>query len=611
MARSLSIAPCESFSPALLRSEPAALASWIRYRLAKWLLNAPVRKSGWTYPSTSHYASGNILVGRDQATFALEREDQKVEIVYHFAGAGFMIGSRIPFTMMQTMPSPKGSNDLFILGEVTGDGDQENLDRLGITNKNCMLIDLRTLLDAEVTHRGHGIAGSALLLGVSPSLQADFSRLAAYSRRLSNLANQPISRQTVYTPGLRSEWNPTNVMGMGGVDPRAIYEDVEIIFSHHDFRAVLFFGGLQGTANTGSVAFMGQITNAANDDKGALPKAVSTIGKALLANLNQGSKGLQAGLIDQAKGMVAKAIPDANVRKAVSFGLGEIGKSKKEIEADLIGKGKGFIDSKLPDGFGKKAFDFAVDHIGKSKKEIEKDLFHDVVGGFKGKIDGKLPDGFMKKVVDFGIDHAGENLKELKASAVGVLKDKASELGKAYWDAHQDQLLQYKFPALATAAIAIASNKNARTLAGQFPSVERAIFSELGDKLNLPPVASTFLKDNAAAIVSGDWKGVAQVAISNELGGGGFGNQAAAVALEKLTGQPVTSTALKLLGGQGLKTLFDGGAPVVASGKAGDAAVTGVSATHVNVKGPTGLAKVLSHGDFFGAYDMVASPGVQ
>ncbi len=612
MTRSLSIAPCESFSPALLRSEPAALAAWIRYRLAKWLINAPMRRSGWSYPSTTHYSQGDLQIGRDQSTFMLERDGVQLEIIYHFAGAGFVIGSRIPFTMMQALPSPKGTNELFILGDVTGDGDAEHLDRLGI-GKTCALIDLRSLLASEVVHRGHGVAGVALLLGVSPQLHADFSRLAAYSRRLTALANQPITRQTVYTPGLRTEWNPTNVMAMGGIDTRAIYEDVEIIFSHHEFRACLFFGGVKGTTNAGSVAYMGHILNPVSDDRGALPppNPLASIGKAVLGNLGQGSKGLQAGLVGEAKALIDKAIPNANVRKVVDFALGEVGKSKAEIQKDLIGQAKGFVDSKLPDGLGKKAFDFAVDHIGASKKDIEKDLINQVAGNFKDKIDSQIHSPFLKKVVDFGIDHAGENGKELKASALGALKDEATSLGKSYWDSHKEQLLKYKYPAIAVAAAAIVSSKDLQKLVkGQLPNIEKTVLTEVGGRLGLPAPVSSFIKDNAEAIVKGDWQSLAKTAISNELGGGGFGNQAAAILLEKMTGQPVTSTAVKILGAQGLKLLFDSSAPVVASGKGGEAAVTAVTASQVKVQGPTGVVTALSHGDFLSAFDMVASPGI-
>ena len=94
MSRALSLSSCESFSPALLRSEPAALAAWIRFKLAKWLISAPLKKSGWVYgESGSPAAHGSVHVGGgDGGKIHLHREDHKIELVYHFPGNGFELG---------------------------------------------------------------------------------------------------------------------------------------------------------------------------------------------------------------------------------------------------------------------------------------------------------------------------------------------------------------------------------------------------------------------------------------------------------------------------------------------------------------------------------------
>jgi hypothetical protein len=539
MSRALSLSSCESFSPALLRSEPAALAAWIRFKLAKWLISAPLKKSGWVYgDSQSPAAHGSVHVGgADGGKIQLSREAEKIELVYHFPGNGYELGMAIPHTMMQQLPCPKGSTQLWLNeGEdLTGDGQQTHLDPLGIT-RSCVLLDLTRMLDANVNQRAAGTAGCALLFGVRPGLAADFARLAMYSRRLSSIVANPISRSVTYVPGLRSEWNPIDRnIDAGGLDTRAIKEDVELIFSQYGFRSVIFFATVQGTAHARSVAYTGRVSNPVEDDRGALPE------------------------------------PAKNLLK---FGLGEIGKSKAQIEKDLIGK---------------------------------------VAGSFKDKIDGAVSNPLAKQGVDFLVGHAGENLKQLQTSAIAGLKAKGEELGKSFLDAHKDELLQFKYPAAAIAAIAIVENKNVRSLAtnalqGQLPNIAKTVFDDAGNKLGLPTSATDFLKSNAGAIVKGDWQSLAKSAVAKEIGGGAFGNQAAAIVLEKMTGKAVTTTSLESLGAQGLMKMLGNG-PVVAAGKAGEAAVTGASAAGVSIATAAG-AKQLSHEEFSGAYDTVASPGI-
>ncbi len=568
MSRALSLSSCESFSPALLRSEPAALAAWIRFKLAKWLISAPLKKSGWVYgESGSPAAHGSVHVGGgDGGKIHLHREDQKIELVYHFPGNGFELGMAIPHTMMQQLPCPKGSTQLWLNeGEdVTGDGHQEKLDPLGIT-RCCVLLDFTRMLDANVNQRASGTAGCAVLFGVRPGLAADLSRLAMYSRRLSNIVASPISRSVTYVPGLRSEWTPMNrAIDGGGIDTRAIKEDVELIFSQYGFRSVIFFANVQGTAHSRSVAYVGRISNPVEDDRGALPDP-------------------------------------QQVKNLLKFGLEQVGKSKKEIEQNLAGKAEEFLDGKIKNENLKKVVDFGLEHVGSNKKEMGKDLINQVAGSYKDKIDGMVSNPIAKKIVDFGIDHAGENLNELKTSAV-----------EAVLVANKDLIRNANFPSVAVAAIAIAGNKQVRSLAGQaiqLPDIARTIFDEAGNRLGLPTNATSFLKDNAAAVMRGDWETIAIGAVSNKLGGGTLGNQAAAIALEKITGQPVTSASLQQLGAQGLIRLLDK-SPVVASGKAGEAAVTAASASGVTVATAAGSQQV-SHEEFGGAYDTVASPGLE
>lgn len=545
MPRALSLSPYESFSPALLRSEPAALAAWIRYRMARWLIGAPLRKSGWNYTPTSTDAGTSMHVGgADGGKFTLLKEDRVVDLTYVFPGGGFEIGMPIPQTMLEMLPAPKGSAELW-LQEGSGDGDQNNLEELGI-RKDCVLIDLGRLLGSQVNGRGAGFTGALLLLGIKPELMADFTKLAMYTRRLAAIADAPISRHARYTPGLFTEQIPVDRLGEGGVDTRAIYEDAEFVFSHYAFRAAIFFGNVEGTLDPHSVAYAGRITNPVVDDRGMVPKP---------------GVGPQIG----------------NVQKAVSFALGEVGKSPSEIKKDLIGAAAGQIKDKI-----------------------------------------NVTNPVLSKVVDFGLDHAGENLKDLKASAISDVTDQLKSAGKDFLVAHKDQLLPFKYPAVAVAAVAIAENKNIRNMAisaakNQLPGLEKTVFNAAGQRLGLPSGATTFLSDNANSIVQGDWHTVAQNALANQLGGGGFANQAAAVVLEKMTGQAVTTKSLETLGAQGLKGLLDKG-PVVASGKAGDAAVTGLTKNAAGqnlVSLHNGQApSVMPHEDFVQSYDTVATPGI-
>ena len=75
-----------------------------------------------------------------------------------------------------------------------------------------------------------------------------------------------------------------------------------------------------------------------------------------------------------------------------------------------------------------------------------------------------------------------------------------------------------------------------------------------------------------------------------------------------MTGQPVTSHALQSLGAQALKAMLDKG-PVVASGKAGEAAVTGATSSGVTVATANGASE-MSHEEFKGGYSTVATPGL-
>ena len=100
----LSLAPCESFNPALLASEPAALAAWLRYRLARWLIGAPLKKSGWAYRTTSADGRASITVGgAHDGKFELFRDADVVELEYVFSGQGFEVGMTIPHEMQQTL----------------------------------------------------------------------------------------------------------------------------------------------------------------------------------------------------------------------------------------------------------------------------------------------------------------------------------------------------------------------------------------------------------------------------------------------------------------------------------------------------------------------------
>jgi hypothetical protein len=578
----LCLSPCESFSPSMLRSEPAALAPWIRFRLAKWLLGAKVTASDWT---SVHGDQTKIEVGTDTGTIDLARTAKAPMQLHYKLGPemALEIGAPVPYAMRRLLRPPRDTDRVYLVGD--NYNDEQHGDTLGVT-RSFLAIDLYRLLDLPPTDLGNGAAGGVLLFGVKPELRANLARLASYSRRMASLTDEQLPRLTTNVPGLRSEWASPTRTGQVGADARAIHEELELIFATYPFRSMVFVGSLMGAINDKAVGYFGEIDNPTEDG------ATNTY---------------RAPIMDKIRGLVSP------IKKVLSFALGEVGKSKAEIEKDVTGQAKELLDAKITDPNLKKVTDFALGEVGKSPADIKKDLLKNVAGEVKGKLDAVVTNPLAKKVVDFGLDHATETGKELKASALGELKDEAKGLATQFWTDHKDQLMQYKYEAAAVAAIAIAENKQVRDFAvsqvkANLPDIAKTVFNAAGDKLHLPAGATDFLKNNASAIVSGDWQSLAKSAISTELGGGGFGNQAAAVVLEKLTGQPVTSQALKILGAQGLKALLDKG-PVVAAGKAGEAAVTGATDTAVQVKTATGAAQ-LSHSDFAASYDTVASPGL-
>jgi type VI secretion system secreted protein VgrG len=310
----------------------------------------------------------------------------------------------------------------------------------------------------------------------------------------------------------------------------------------------------------------------------------------------------------------------ANAKEAAKFALDQVGKSREEIKQNLISEVAGKVKENLhiDNPVAKKVVEFGLDHAGQNSKELKAAA----IGDLKGALKSKLPfdDPLAKKVVDFGIDHAGESGKQIKAAALsaieGDLKTTLTDKAKAYGAQLLKDHPALKYPAVAVAAAAIAKNKNVRDWAiarAEGSNAVKTVFNEAGERIGVPKGATSFLFEHAEALRSGDYAGIAKDALAQQLGGGAFANQAANIVLEKITGQPVTSAAIKQVGAQGLKVLIDKW-PAVASGPSGDAAVTGVTT------GANGAAAVvvhdgvseseMPHAAFEERYDTVSSPGL-
>jgi hypothetical protein len=425
------------------------------------------------------------------------------------------------------------------------------------------------LADAQITRTGKGTTCAAMLLGVKPELRADLGRLAVYTRRLRDLASRPMSRQVTYTPGiLRTEWTPVERAVEGGVDLRAIQEEVEFIFSHHAFRGVIFFPTLRGAGSSGEGAvYLGLITNMSEDDKGAVPKPQSIANKAApLAQALKKPGQVENSMLQQAKQSLDQKLPllqNRQVQQLSSFGLGELGPRPTPI-GQVVGLGQ----------------------------------------------QGSGASGYLGKAADLGLHELMSGGRNLKGDLLG------SATGLAMNNMFSGQVNNVVAPA----AIALVSSRNVNQLLtneiGANAPLAGVAFNDLGQKIGVPAPANAFLLGNAPAILRGDWQTLTTSAALSQLGGGPVTRMAAGAVMEKMLGQPTTTSALVRLGAPGLKSIVDSGNPVVASGKAGSAAVTGM-ATDPTTGAPTTVTvhdgaapKTLSMPDFMSKFSTISSVGI-
>ncbi len=231
--------PYESFSPTLLRSDPAALAAWIRHRFVRWLTGVALTKTKWTYTTTKELLVPVGTRGADVQKLALSDGADSMDFQYRFAGPAVPIGAPLLQTDNRGFQEQKTGRSIWTPSNVEADGHSGNLKTLAGMQR-AVLIDLYALFGRRT--EGGAACGAMLLFGVDMHCATWIRRVGFHSHRLL-------------------EQVATGRKPDGRFSMDDIREDVDGGYREVGFQAALFFDGVDvGTSPL--VAYFVEIPNA-------------------------------------------------------------------------------------------------------------------------------------------------------------------------------------------------------------------------------------------------------------------------------------------------------------------------------------------------------------
>ena len=230
----------ESLTRERVRTDPAALATWIRYRFVRWLTGVSLSKSQWTYKTDTELL---VPVGlRGAATQKLTLHDSaglSMSFDYHFSGASVPIGMPLLQADNRGFQESKTGRSIWTPGKVQGDGHGDNLRTLA-GMKRAVLIDLHALFGRR-TEFGPA-CGAVLLFGLDAHCAAWIRKIGFHTYRLLEAVSE--RRRSI-----------------GGYSFDDVRDDVDTSFQEVGFQGALFFDGLTG-ATSPLVAYFGELPNA-------------------------------------------------------------------------------------------------------------------------------------------------------------------------------------------------------------------------------------------------------------------------------------------------------------------------------------------------------------
>jgi hypothetical protein len=273
-----SIASWDILSPTLLRTDPGALAAWIRFRFARWVLSAPFEGTPWDHDAARGGERDALVVGSNAtAKIALRNGHERVALEVRFPGVGAAIGAAMPHTLARRLPtlSPQFvTSSVWVPRRAGAQGAATFRIADLVTTPSCALIHLGALMGARLTRCDALAPRALLLLGVEPDLRSALHRVVTTTQRLRQLATAPATHATRYAPGFaRTGWVPVDRAAPGGgIDLRAIHEDMRDLFARVGFTGGLSVGGVRDVGprrHEASVHF-GEIAHVVHDE-GAAP----------------------------------------------------------------------------------------------------------------------------------------------------------------------------------------------------------------------------------------------------------------------------------------------------------------------------------------------------
>jgi hypothetical protein len=241
----LTLLSYDSLSPHLLRTDPAALASWIRYRFIRWLTGVALSKTEWTY-KTEHAVTVPVgPKGSDTQKLTLTNgtAGTTMQLQYKFPGLALPIGAPLLQTDNRGYAPERTGRTIWTPGKTEGEGGNSNIKTLA-GMKRAVLIDLHSLFGRRT--EGGEACGAMMLFGLDFRCMTWMQKMGYYTSRLLDMSVEgPRTRGTLSMEDVR--------------------QDVDTSFQEAGFEGALFFDGVDGGTSS-LVAYLGELPNATAED---------------------------------------------------------------------------------------------------------------------------------------------------------------------------------------------------------------------------------------------------------------------------------------------------------------------------------------------------------